>query len=62
MSYPSLSLDVDADMQTRVGGLDRRTHHLVLELGNHASGLLHHTVPVGKKFLNCVEPDDGAHA
>ena len=62
MPYPSLSLDVDADMQIRVVGLDRRTHHLVLELGNHASGLLRHTVPVGTKFSNCVEPDDGAHA
>jgi hypothetical protein len=62
MPYPSLSLDVDADMQIRVGGPDRRTHHLVLELGNHASGLFRHTVPVGKKFSNCVEPDDGAHA
>jgi hypothetical protein len=57
-----LSLDVDADMQIRVGGLDRRTHHLLLVLRNHASALLRHTVPVGKKFLNCVEPDDGAHA
>jgi hypothetical protein len=62
MSYSNLSLDVDADMQIRVVGLDRRTHHLVLELENHASGLLHHTVPVGKKFPNCVELDDGAHA
>jgi hypothetical protein len=62
MPCPSLSLDADADIQIRVAGLDRRTHHLVLELGNHVSGLLRHTVPVGKTFLNCVELDDGAHA
>jgi hypothetical protein len=67
MRYPSLSPDVDADTQIRVAGQDRRKYHLAWELGNHkstatASGLLRYIVLVGKKFSNCVEPDDGAHA